>query len=58
MAFIVDVDFVDEAEFVDINRDFRIEHGFELRHQIIGDAVELSLRQSSLRRRSDAVHGS
>jgi metal-sulfur cluster biosynthetic enzyme len=43
MALVVDVDFVDEAQLIDINRDLRIEHGLELRHQVIGDAVELGL---------------
>src|SRR4051812_26675120 len=43
------VDAIDQAEFVDVDRDLRVVHGLELLDQAIGQGVELSLREGARR---------
>src|SRR5262249_19372459 len=56
MAVIIHVDLVDEAEFINVDRDFRIEHSLELRDEFIGQARELKLAQLLNGGRRNAVH--
>ena len=44
MAVVVDVDLVDQAQLVDIDRDFRVVDLLELLDQVVRDPVQLVLR--------------
>ena len=46
VALVVDVDPVDQAELVDVGRDFRVVDGLQRRDDVVGQAVELFRRQS------------
>src|SRR6266567_4947450 len=44
-AVIAEVDLVDQAELVDVGRNFRIEHGLQRRHDVTGQPLGLLRRQ-------------
>src|SRR3990167_10747588 len=48
-----DVDLVDQAQLVDVDRDLRVEHRLELLDELIGKCVELALAQGRRRGRLD-----
>src|SRR5690606_3967546 len=44
MAVVVDVDLVDQAQLVDVDRDFRVIDFLKFLDQVVGDLVQLVLR--------------
>ena len=44
-AVVADVDLVDQAELVDVGRNFRIVDGLQAGDDVVGEPVELVLRQ-------------
>ncbi len=44
-----DVDLVDQAQLVDVDRDFRVEHRLQLLDQLVGQLVEFGLADLSAR---------
>src|SRR5215467_8918336 len=45
ISIVIDVDLVDQAELVDVGRNFRIVHGLERSDDIVGQPRQLALRQ-------------